>query len=321
MPEAASHANQQNRSSKTFREKLLAGDPLLTLELSPPKGTDVNRLLKQAKALHGLVDAINIPDCQLALLKMSSMAACKLIQDETGIETVWQQTCRDRNLLALQADIMGGYALGLRNILALTGDPVQLGDQKDVAKQVFHLDSVRLLDLLRYLNAGLDATGSTLPGRGTQFVVGSAMNPFRVSNRAQQLRLQQKLERGVDFFQTQPVYSKEPISEMLEAVATASAMVGCRKPAVMVGIIPPKSADAARYMNHSVVGLNIPQSFIELLERSETPAEESIRFCSDLVLEIQEINPHFHIMPVGMFKHIHSLLQTCFSNQPVSSSK
>lgn len=305
---------------KTFREKLLASEPLLTLELSPPKGTDITRLIRQAKALCGTVDAINIPDCQLALLKMSSMAACKLIQDETGIETVWQQTCRDRNALALQADIMGGYALGLRNILALTGDPVQLGDQKDVAKQVFHLDSVRLLDLLRYLNNGLDATGSPLPGKGTQFVVGSAMNPFRLSNRAQQLRLQQKLERGVDFFQTQPVYSKEPVEEMLEAVAMASQMVGCRKPAVMVGIIPPKSADAARYMNHSIVGLNIPQSFIELLERSENPTEESIRFCSDLILEIREGNPHFHLMPVGMFNHIHGLLETCFPASAVSSS-
>ena len=114
----------------SLRSKLDAGEPVITVELSPPKGTDVARLLSQAESLKGRVDAINIPDCQLSMLKMSSLAASKLIQDATGIEAVWQLTCRDRNLIALQADILGGYALGLRNILALTGDPGQIGDQK-----------------------------------------------------------------------------------------------------------------------------------------------------------------------------------------------
>ncbi|MEB3287215.1 MAG: methylenetetrahydrofolate reductase [Vampirovibrionales bacterium] len=308
-------------SKTSFLEKLQSGQPLVTVELSPPKGTDTARLLRQAEQLKGRVDAINVPDCQLALLKMSSMATCKLIQEATGIETVWQLTCRDRNLLALQADIMGGYALGLRNILALTGDPVQLGDQKEVAKQVFHLDSVRLLDLLRYLNNGMDATATVLPNGGTRFAVGSALNPFRLHNRAQQLRLQQKLECGVDFFQTQPVYSLEPIAEMLEAVTAASAMVGCPTPVVMTGIIPPKSAEAARRMNHSVVGLNIPQSLIDLLERSEAPAIESLKFCADLVAKIQPLNPHFHFMPVGMFKYMPDLLEECFKGQRVNASE
>lgn len=300
----------------SLKEKLASSHsiatPVVTLELSPPKGTDVARLLRQAASLKGKVDAINIPDCQLSILKMSALASAKLIQDETGIEVVWQLTCRDRNLIALQADMLGAYALGLRNILALTGDPVQLGDQKEVAKQVFHLDSVRLLDLIAALNRGEDATGKALGSGGTQFTVGSALNPGRLFNRPQQLRLQQKIERGVDFFQTQPVYSAEAVTPMLEAIAEAAAQVGKPPPPILVGIIPPKSAEAARYMNQSVVGVTIPETLIALLERAENPPLESIKFCIDLVQSIQPQCNRFHFMPVGMVKHMGLLLDTCF---------
>lgn len=296
----------------SLREKLASGEPVVTLELSPPKGTDADVLLKQARKLAGKVDAINVPDCQLSILKMSSLAAAKLIQDEAGLETIWQLTCRDRNLIALQADILGAYALGIRSILALTGDPVQLGDQNEVAHQVYHLDSVRLLDLIRKMNAGQDATGKAFKKNGTDFTVGAALNPFRVFKRSQQLRLQQKMERGVDFFQTQPVYEAEPVARMMEAVKDAADKAGVAMPRVLTGIIPPKSADAARYMNKNVVGVSIPEAFIDLLARSDDPAAESIKFCTDLVETLKPVCHSFHFMPVGMVKRIHGLLDACF---------
>jgi methylenetetrahydrofolate reductase (NADPH) len=297
----------------SFRTKLMAGEPVVTVELSPPKGTDVSLLLRHASALKGRVDAINVPDCQLSLLKMSSMAAARIIEEATGIETVWQLTCRDRNLLALQADLLGGYALGLRNVLALTGDPVQIGDQKEQAKQVFHLESVRLLDLLQTLNAGRDACGAELPRQGTGFTVGAALNPFKLSNRAQLLRLQQKMERQLVFFQTQPVYHRDAAEQLRDVLEQSATIVGCPRPSVLLGIIPPKSAQAARRMNAEIVGINIPPHFIDLLERSGDPVQESIHFCAEVVNELKPYVDGFHFMPVGMAGKTGLLLDACFS--------
>lgn len=297
----------------SLRDKLASGQPVITVELSPPKGTDVSRLLAHALALKGKVDAINVPDCQLSMLKMSSMAASKLIQDHTGIEAVWQLTCRDRNLIALQADLLGGYALGLHNILALTGDPVQIGDQKEHAKQVFHLESVRLLDLVGALNTGNDACGQALKGGGTDFTVGAAINPFKLGNRAQQLRLKQKMERPVHFFQTQPVYHPEPVEAMLSLLRDLGDQLGCPPPRLLLGIIPPHSAQAARRMNREIVGVNIPESFISLLERSSQPVLESIRYCADVVQELKPFADGFHFMPVGMPSKVGLLLDECFA--------
>lgn len=300
-------------SALSFSEKLERGLPVITLELSPPRGSDVSTLIKRSMALKGKVDAINVPDCQRSILKMSSLVASKLIEEATGIETVWQLTCRDRNLIALQADLLGGDALGLRNILALTGDPVQVGDQKEVAKQVFHLDSVRLLDLIRTMNAGKDATGKDLKQGGTRFCPGGALNPFRIQNHAQQMRIRQKLERGLLYFQTQPVYDPEPVEQMMALIQDIADQVGVPRPRVLIGIIPPRNAEAARFMNSAVAGINIPQAFVELLERSENPQAESIRFCADVVHRLKGLGDGFHFMPVGMETKSPLLLDACFA--------
>ncbi|MBY0402477.1 MAG: methylenetetrahydrofolate reductase [Cyanobacteria bacterium] len=297
----------------SFQEKLEQGLPLVTVELSPPKGTDFSRVIARVSELKGKVDAINVPDCQRSILKMSSMAMSKLIQDQTGVETVWQLTCRDRNLIALQADLMGAYALGLKTVLALTGDPVQVGDQKDVAKQVFHLDSVRLLDLIQSMNLGNDATGQALKNGGTGFLLGGALNPLKISNHAQQMRIRQKLERGLVFFQTQPVYHREPVERMWEIIQPIVDDLGCPMPRVMLGIIPPKNATSARFMNQNVAGINIPESFIEILERSPTPYLESIRFCAEIVHDLKSLCDGFHFMPVGMESKAALLLDECFT--------
>ncbi len=296
-----------------FADKLKTDKMVITVEFSPPKGTDISQLVQRVSAIKGKADAINIPDCQRSILKMSSLATSKIIQDQSGMETVWQLTCRDRNLLALQADILGAYALGLTNILALTGDPIQVGDHKEYAKQVFHLESTRLLELIHNLNAGRDATGKDLKKSGTKFTVGAALNPLKLSSTAQRNRLKAKLERGVDFFQTQPVYDEEPIEQMNDILADCCKELGCPIPKVLVGIVPPSSAKAARFMNAHVAGINIPESFIDILEKSKDPKQESILYCAEALQRLKPISPGFHFMPVAMETRVGELLDKCFA--------
>ena len=288
--------------SPLFSEKIRIATPnqkpIITLELSPPKGVDTSRILARATALKGLVDAINVPDCQRALLRQSSLTTAVLIERQVGIETIWQLTCRDRNLIALQADLLGGYALGLKTVLALTGDPVQIGDQKTVAQQVFHLDAVRLLSLVSKLNAGMDATQTPFKEGGTAFITGSALNPLRLHNQAQKRRLCLKLEAGVDFFQTQPLYHREALEAGLSALADCVAQVGCASPKVLLGMVPPKSGDSARFLNKTVPGIAIPQGLIDRLDEAIDPADESLHYCANLLAGMASLVDGVHLMPV-----------------------
>lgn len=288
----------------TSRPTWLAGPaPLLTLELSPPKGTDTTLLLKKAASLVGLVDAINVPDCQRALLRMSSLVASAVIERETGLPTVWQLTGRDRNLIALQADLLGAHALGLRAVLALTGDPVAVGDQAPAAKQVSHLEAVGLMKLIHQLNDGADAVGKPFRHQGTGFCVGGALNPAAIASTAQQHRIRQKLEAGVTFFQTQPVYQADTVKTTMETVNRLAAEVGCPIPKVLIGLVPPKSAQMARYLNDTVAGIDIPDTLLHSLETSPDPLTTSMAFCAELAAATRDWADGFHLMPVSAEKH------------------
>ncbi|MDX2085864.1 MAG: methylenetetrahydrofolate reductase [Candidatus Melainabacteria bacterium] len=307
--------------SSTFKEKLQQQQPVLTVELSPPKGVNVEPLLRRAQVLAPWVDAINVPDCQRAILKMSSLATCQRIEQATGVETVWQLTCRDRNLIALQSDLLGGYALGLRNVLALTGDPVQVGDQNPLAKQVFHLEAVRLLGLLGKLNQDLDATGKPLKSGGPRFTVGSALNPFRLNSSAQLARLKLKMEQGIDFFQTQPVYQPAYAEQTLVAVYEVAQQLGCPPPRVLVGIIPPKSAEMARFLNQAVAGVQIPQRVIDLLERADDPVAESLKVCEEIIERLAPFVNGFHIMPVAVEGRVLPLVEAVAKHLGIQPSQ
>jgi methylenetetrahydrofolate reductase (NADPH) len=294
-----------------FSQKVVAKSHTITVEISPPKGTDVTQFLEHVRPIAAMVDAINVPDCQRSILKMSSLAAAKIIQDELGVETVWQLTGRDRNIIALQADLLGAWALGIRTVLALTGDPVMVGDQAEVAKQVSHLDALRLLELIKTLNAGKDATGKELTRGGPSFCYGAALNPHKMSREAQLHRLQQKLRLGVRFLQTQPVYDLQSLLDTNELIENLCHKHHWPIPKLMVGIIPPKSAVFARFMNQKILGVSIPESFIEILERSDEPILESIRYCADLTHQFAPYAGGFHFMPVGMEKHSAAMLEAC----------
>jgi methylenetetrahydrofolate reductase (NADPH) len=300
-----------------FRDALASGKKLITLELTPPKGTDLSLMLERAKPLSPWVDAINVPDSQRAMLKMSSMAASKVIQDELGLDTVWQLTGRDRNVLALQGDLMGGWALGLRNVLALTGDPVAIGDQSDVAKQVSHVEALRLLELIRALNDGKDAAGAELKRGGTDFCYGAALNPNKMSRTAQQHRLEYKIRMGVQYFQTQPVYDAQTVKDARILIQELSAKYENATPKLLVGIIPPKSADFARFLNAKLPGVFIPNHIVDLLEKSSDPVQEAIAYSADLVAQFWDDADGFHFMPVSMEKRAPQLLEKCL--QPFES--
>ena len=296
----------------TLQQVLESGNKAITLEISPPRGTDMTVCLKHIRPVINTVHAINIPDSQRALLKMSSLACSKIVQDELGIDTVWQLTTRDRNVLALQADLMGGWAMGLRNVLALTGDPVKIGDMADVAKQVSHIDSLRLLEIIQGLNQHQDANGEVLKKQGTSFYIGAALNPHRMSRLAQLHRLEYKLKSGTQFFQTQPVYDLRTIQESRESIRTICEKHNLPESKYRVGIIPPKNADFARFLNAKIPGVEIPESFIALLEKAIDPGKESIQYCADLVKQFAPYVDGFHFMPVAFEKRAPELLEACF---------
>lgn len=294
-----------------FANALKSTKKVVTLEISPPKGSSMALCLDRIRPLLGMVDAINIPDSQRAILKMSSMACSKIVQDTLGVDTVWQLTGRDRNALALQADLLGGWALGLQNVLALTGDPIQIGDQAEVAKQVGHLDSLRLIELVQALNNNHDLAGQELKHAGSQFCIGSALNPNRMSREAQVHRLAYKIKAGVDFFQTQPVYDVETVIETQRQITHLAEVQRTPKPKLLIGIIPPKTADFARFLNAKLPGVSIPESLIDLLDRTDDPARESIAYCADLVSQFYDEVDGFHFMPVGFEKKALQLLEAC----------
>jgi methylenetetrahydrofolate reductase (NADPH) len=293
----------------------------LTAELTPPKGSDISRLVGRAQALKGWVNAINIPDCQRAILKLSSLVAAYCVQQQADVPAIWQLTCRDRNLIALQADCLGAAALGITNVLALTGDPVQSGDQAELAKPVFHLDSVKLLGLLTLLNQGLDAHQVPLKQGGTNFRVGSALNANKLHSPAQQARLRHKLSQGVQFFQTQPLYSVAQAEQLLSVLHQQAQLVGCPVPQVLLGIMPPASVAMANKLNQTVAGISIPEGWIAQLGASDDPVARSLELTQRLVQQLRGVADGFHLMPVMLEPRIMEIVATCFpESQPTAEA-
>jgi methylenetetrahydrofolate reductase (NADPH) len=291
-----------------FKTRLKSPHSIMSVELSAPKGSDVELLLEWARPLKNQVDVINVPDCQRSILRMNAMAASYLIQRELGIETIWQLTTRDRNTLALQADILGAWALGLKNILCLTGDPIQIGDQADVSRQVSHIEALRLIEIVRDLNSGIDLAGNTLKRGGTDFCYGAALNPHRMSREAQITRVSAKIKSGVAFFQTQPVYDIQTILDVKQLISNLATHYQQPSPKLLIGIIPPKSAEFARFINAKLPGVTIPEAFISMLEKSKNPQQDSLKWMADLMKAGQEHCEGFHVMPVAMERMTPELL-------------
>lgn len=276
--------------SARFQQAAQAKEFLITAEVMPPKGGDPTHMLKMAALLKGRVHAINITDGSRAVLRMSSLAASVLLQQQ-GLEPICQIACRDRNAIGLQADLMGAQALGVHNILALTGDPIKAGDHP-TARAVFELESVRLLRLIDKLNQGVDFNDKPLPDSPTNLFAGAAVDPQCPSWSGLQRRFERKLEAGAQFFQSQLISDFDRLEKFMTQIAT-----GCNKP-VLAGIFLLKSAKNAQFINRNVPGVQIPQFIIDRLEQAADPLEEGIQIAAEQVQMAHQLCQGVHIMAV-----------------------
>jgi methylenetetrahydrofolate reductase (NADPH) len=277
-------------SPSLFQSAIQSGDFLITAEVMPPKGGNPTHMIEMARSLKGRVHGVNITDGSRAVLRMSSLAASVLLAQE-GIEPICQMACRDRNAISLQGDLMGAQALGIRNILALTGDPIKAGDHPQ-AKAVFELESVRLLQLIHKLNAGCDFNDKPLTDGATEFFVGAAIDPQCGSWSGLQRRFERKLAAGAEFFQSQLISDFDRLEKFMTQLA-----VGCNKP-VLAGIFLLKSAKNAQFINRCVPGVQIPDHIIERLERAADPLQEGILIAAEQVKQARQLCQGVHMMAV-----------------------
>ena len=284
-----------------FREALESGRFLVTAEVGPGKGTDIEHLLKDADIIKDRVDAINVTDLQSSVMRLGSMAVCHLLTG-MGIDPVFQVTCRDRNRLALQSDLLSGWVLGIRNVLALTGDHPTLGDHPR-AKPVFDLDSVTLLEVLGKLNSGLDMAGNELKG-APDFLPGAVVNPGADNEAAMDLQLmkmEKKIEAGAKFFQTQGVYDLDTFEKFMKRVEGFNTKV-------LGGIILLKSVGMARYMNKNVAGVFVPEPLIQDLKEAEDKAQASMNIAVRLIKGMKDLCQGVHVMALGWESKIPPIL-------------
>ncbi|WP_009633161.1 methylenetetrahydrofolate reductase [Synechocystis sp. PCC 7509] len=276
--------------SNIFRTAVKNKEFLITAEVAPPKGGDPSHMIQIAKTLKGRVHAVNITDGSRAVLRMCPVIASVLLLQQ-GIEPICQVACRDRNRIGLQADLMGAHALGVTNILALTGDPVKAGDHVE-AKSVFDLESVRLLQLVGKLNTGFDYNNIPLTDGATDLFVGAAVDPQLPSWSSLQRRFERKLEAGAQFFQSQLITDFERLEKFMSQIA-----VGSDKP-ILAGIFLLKSAKNAQFINRCVPGVNIPQATIDRLAKASDPLLEGIAIAAEQVKLAQQICHGIHMMAV-----------------------
>lgn len=277
-------------SSTAFQRAVQAGEFLVTAEVAPPKGGDPTHMIQMAATLKGRVHAINVTDGSRAVLRMSSLMA-SVILSQNGIEPICQIACRDRNRISLQADLMGAHALGIRNILALTGDPVKAGDHPD-AKAVFDLEAVRLLQLIRKMNQGVDCNEKPLTDGALDLFVGAAVDPQCKSWSGLQSRFERKIEAGAQFFQSQLITDFDVLEKFMDTIAA-----GYKKP-ILAGIFLLKSAKNAQFINRCVPGVNIPQYIIDRLAKAKDPFEEGIKIAAEQVQIARQLCQGVHMMAV-----------------------
>jgi methylenetetrahydrofolate reductase (NADPH) len=276
--------------STDLESALASGKPVITAEITPPLGADPRRALAAAEALRGRVQAFNVTDGSRAVMRMSSLALCKLLQDR-GLEPVLQLGCRDRNRIALQADLLGAQALGLRNLLCLTGDPVKAGNQP-AARPVFDLEAVRLLQQVRALNAGLDPLGAELPDGPTLLFAGAAADPQCRSWSGLKSRTRRKAEAGARFLQTQMVMDAEALRRFCGEIAHPLDLP------VLAGVFLLKSAKNASFINRVVPGAQIPQALIDRLAAAADPRQEGIRIAAEQLRLYSTIAAGAHLMAI-----------------------
>lgn len=273
--------------TKSNIERLLeAGKFVVTSECGPPRGADPEVIRKKGELLKGVVDAVNVTDNQTSIVRMSSLASCLILKD-MGFDPIWQVVCRDRNRIAIQSDILGAAALGINNILCLSGDHQSFGDHPK-AKNVYDIDSIQLIQTVKTLrDDGKFLGGEELKGKPSLFI-GAAENPFGDPFEIRAMRLGKKVKVGCDFIQTQGIYNLEKFGKWMEMVRDRGLHEKC---AILAGVIPLKSAGMAKHMKKNVPGMDVPDALIDRLSAvpKEKQAEEGIKICIEMIQQLKEV--------------------------------
>ena len=296
----------------SLRPALQSDQFVVTAEVGPPKGTNIEPCLHEAEFYRGRVAGINVTDIQAAAMRIGSMVTCHLLKDR-GFEPVMQMVCRDRNRLALQSDLLSAWVLGVENVLCLTGDYPTLGDHPG-AKPVFDLDSVQLLEVAKGLNEGHDMMGNELDGK-PDFCLGAVVTPGGNPVEMQIMKLEKKVAAGAEFIQTQAVYDVEQFAAFMEKISHI-------KVPVLAGIVLLKSAGMARYMNNNVAGVTVPDDLIQQMAAAGAADKEakaaglkpdnqiktSIEIAAKLICDLKPLCRGIHLMPLGWDKHVPPIL-------------
>ncbi len=285
----------------SLKPLLEAGKFVITAEVGPLKGADTTEISEVAQLLRERVDAANVTDQQSSVMRLGSLATCHLLKEE-GLDPVFQVTCRDRNRLALQSDLLSAWALGIENVLAITGDLPSLGDHPQ-AKPVYDIDSVQLLWVIKRLNEGYDMVGNELKGK-PNFFPGAVVNPGADTEAAfelQLIKMEKKIEVGAKFFQTQAIFNVDTFAKFMKRVE------GFNIP-ILAGIIPLKSAGMARFMNKNVAGVSVPEELIDQMAKTEDKVRSGIEIAANIIKELKGMCQGVHIMPIGWEKRVPAIL-------------
>jgi methylenetetrahydrofolate reductase (NADPH) len=294
-----------------LQQKLDAGQFVITAEVCPPKGCACAEFLEKAGKLRECVDAVNVTDNQGANMRISPLAAAALLVRE-GIEPVFQITCRDRNRMALQSELLGAAALGVVNVLALTGDHISFGDHRQ-AKPVFDLDSVQLLETITGLAAGRDLAGHPLHG-APSFFLGAAAAPEAEPFPLTLFKLEKKAAAGARFFQTQAVFNPEKLASF----RAATGHLGVK---TIAGILLLKSAGMARYINERIPGLTVPADLVAELENAPEPLAKGVEIARRLAAEARPFCDGLHIMAMGREDLIPEIIEAVIGNSGPGTGK
>ena len=302
--------------ARSFRDILNSGDFVVTSEIGPPKGTNIEKMLHHIDLLKDKVAALNVTDHQSSVMRFPSFGACLHIKERGG-EPILQMTCRDRNRLALQAELLMAYTRGMRNVLCLTGDAVPVGDHKE-AKGVFDLDSVQLLRAIRQMESGKDLGGNDLDG-AVEFCAGAIVTPEARPIEPQLIKFEKKVEAGAEFFQTQAVYDLDNFARFMQYARQF-------RTKILAGIVLLVSARMAKYMNENVPGIFVPQHLID--ELASAPKGEALNRGVEIAgqmiatLKKESLCDGVHIMAIGREELVPQIMKVAgLSNSESQSSQ
>lgn len=286
---------------RRLREVLESGQFATTVEYNPPKGTDVAAIMDNAKALVGKVHGVNVTDNTAAILRAGSLSVCRLLY-EMGHDPVMQMTCRDRNRLAIQSDLLSAHILGIRNMLCLTGDYPTVGDHKD-AKPVYDLDSIGVMQVIHSLNQGKDLAGHTLQGP-TDLYIGAAVTPEQDPRGPMLAKFEAKVNAGTKFFQTQAFYDVEKFLSFMQAVRKFPVKV-------LAGILVLRSAKMAEFMNANIPGIDVPQALIDELRAAgdERALDVGVQIAVRTIKAVRAHCDGVHIMAIKSVDRLPEILQ------------